>query len=411
MGIEILSPFFNFWRLIIMEENERIYKVYKHILPMSVSGKENDMVYIGLTSINPEDRWRNGLGYWNNKYFYNVIKKYGWNSFEHIIVADGLTKTEAEYMEIDLIQKYNSADRLYGYNIELGGNSFGKHSVEVIEKIKLANGKPVMCIETEEYYHSIVEAMEITKISSIKKHLLGEFDYAGKLMDGTKLHWVYCDEDICKEYTKTSVAIPSYCVTINGVHKKATEVTIDDLYVLIDNFANENNRLPLMRECTLDNNLPQQRIVAKLLKENNLTYNDFLLQFGKTSNVRSAVENYDLYVQKFVETCKEIGRSLTRKELTNNSFGLPNANFFTKHCPSISVKTYTDFVKWCGLIPSVKYFDKEMVGQNLIKLENDLQRPVRVTDIIPDNCGFSYQLVTKYYGNLGKAKQELNLMK
>lgn len=37
-----------------MEENERIYKVYKHTLPMSVSSKENDMVYIGLTSINPK---------------------------------------------------------------------------------------------------------------------------------------------------------------------------------------------------------------------------------------------------------------------------------------------------------------------------------------------------------------------
>lgn len=165
-----------------------------------------------------------------------------------------------------------------------------------------------------------------------------------------------------------------------------------------------------MRECTLENNLPQQRTVSKLLKKNDLTYNDFLLQFGKTFHVRSSSENYDFYVHRFVDICKEIGRSLNRKELTNNSYGLPNANFFIKYCPSTSVKTYTDFVKWCGLIPSVKYFDKEMVGQNLIKLENDLQRPLRVIDVIPNNCGFSYQLVTKYYGSLGKAKQELNLM-
>lgn len=389
---------------------EKIYKVYKHALPVSVSGKENDMVYIGITSINPEDRWRNGLGYWNNKYFYNAIKKYGWDNFQHIIVADRLTKAEAENMEIDLIRQYDSSNRLYGYNIELGGNSFGKHSVEVIEKIRLSNSKPIMCIETNEYYHSTVEAMKITGIGSIKKHLLGELDHAGKLVDGTKLHWRYCSEDECVEYSKSSIAIPPYYVIVNGNPKRAIDINIEDLYVLIKDFFNKNGKLPLMRECTLENNIPQQRIVSKLLKENGLTYNDFLLQFGKTSNVRSAIENYDFYVQKYIDISKELGRSLTGRELTNNSYGLPNANFFVNHCPSTSVKTYTDFVKWCGLIPSVKYFDKNMVGQNLIKLEKDLQRPVRVADIVPNNCGFSYQLVVKYYGSLGKAKQELSLL-
>lgn len=394
----------------MIQENERLYKVYKHTLPMSVSGKENDMVYIGLTSIIPENRWRNGLGYWQNKYFYNAIKKYGWDNFKHEILFSGLTKEEAENMEIDLIRQYNSANRLYGYNLDLGGNSIGKHSEEVIEKIRFANSKPIMCVETEECYHSTVEAMKITKISTIKKHLLGEFDYAGKLADGTKLHWVYCDEDEHKEYAKSSIAVPSHCVIINGVYKKATDITVEELCVLIEDFINENDRLPLMRECTLNNNLPQQRIVMKLLKENDMTYNDFLLQFGKASHVRSAIENYGFYVQKFIEICKEMGHNLTMRELTNNPYGLPNANFFIKYCPSTSVKTYTDFVKWCGLIPSVKYFDKEMVGKNLIKLEDDLNRPIRVVDIIPDNCGFLYQLVTKYYGSLGKAKQELNLL-
>lgn len=389
---------------------EKIYKVYKHTLPMSVSGKENDMVYIGLTSINPENRWRNGLGYWQNKYFYNAIKKYGWDNFEHIIVADCLTKTEAENMEINLICQYDSANRLYGYNLDLGGSSIGKHSDNAKEKIRLANSKPIMCIETGEYYRSTVEAMEITKISTIKKHLLGEFDYAGKLADGTKLHWTHCDEDVNREYTTSSIVAPSCCVTVNGVYKKTIDVTIEDLYNLINEFINKNNRLPLMRECTLDNNLPQQRIIMKLLKKNNLTYNEFTLRFGKTSNVKSAIENYDYYVQKYIDVSKELGRSLTMRELTNNAYGLPNSNFFIKYCSSATVKTYTDFVKWCGLIPSVKYFDKSMVGENLIKLEKDLQRPIKVADITSDNCGFSYQLVSKYYGGLEKAKQELNLL-
>lgn len=395
----------------MIEENDKIYKVYKHILPKDISGKQNDMVYIGITcKKDPLDRWRNGLGYWQNKYFYNAIKKYGWDNFEHIILVDNLTKIEAENMEIDLICQYNSANRLYGYNIELGGNSLGKHNAEVIEKIRLSNSKPIMCIETEEYYASATKAIEITGLVSIKKHLQGELDHAGKLVDGTKLHWIYCDKDKCKQYTTSSVAISPYDVVVGGIPKRAVDITIEDLYILMGDFVDKNNRLPLMRECTLDNNLPQQRIIMKLLKENNLTYNEFALHFGKTSNVKSSIKNYNFYVQKYIEICRELGRGLTRKELTNNAYGLPNANFFINHCPSTSVKTYTDFVKWCGLIPSVKYFDKNMVGQNLIKLEKDLQRPIRVTDIIPDNCGFSYQLVVKYYGNLGKAKQELNLL-
>lgn len=32
------------------EEVNENYKVYKHTLPMDVSGKQNDMVYIGITS-------------------------------------------------------------------------------------------------------------------------------------------------------------------------------------------------------------------------------------------------------------------------------------------------------------------------------------------------------------------------
>lgn len=157
-------------------------------------------------------------------------------------MTDGLTKAEAENIEIDLIQKYNSADRLYGYNIELGGNSFGKHSAEVIEKIKFANGKPIMCIETEECYHSTVEAMEITGIGSIKKHLLGELDHAGKLADGTKLHWRYCDENECIKYTKNSVAIPPYYVIVNNVPKKAVDVTMEDLCVLVKDFIDKTDR-------------------------------------------------------------------------------------------------------------------------------------------------------------------------
>lgn len=89
------------------------YYVYMHVSP---SGKR----YIGITQ-NYLKRWRNGLGYWNNKYFYNAIQKYGWDNFEHIIIAENLTLHDAEKMEIELIAKYKTTDGAFGYNHAKGG--------------------------------------------------------------------------------------------------------------------------------------------------------------------------------------------------------------------------------------------------------------------------------------------------
>ena len=63
--------------------------VYKHTSP---SGK----VYIGITKQKPEKRWGNGKNYAQNEYFFAAILKYGWGNFTHEIIADGLTREEAE---------------------------------------------------------------------------------------------------------------------------------------------------------------------------------------------------------------------------------------------------------------------------------------------------------------------------
>ena len=114
------------------------YTVYKH------TNKINGKIYIGITFRKPELRWRNGSGYIANKHFYNAIKKYGWDEgFKHEIVATNLSKEDAEKLEIELIQKYNSTNQTYGYNINLGGHSLGQHSEETRKKISKAQYKKV----------------------------------------------------------------------------------------------------------------------------------------------------------------------------------------------------------------------------------------------------------------------------
>ena len=88
----------------------------------------------------PERRWNSGKGYVKNKYFHDAILKYGWNNFQHIIIADGLTKVEACDLEKALIAGCKSTDPSKGYNISLGGESgtygvkFGPEFGEVVRK-------------------------------------------------------------------------------------------------------------------------------------------------------------------------------------------------------------------------------------------------------------------------------------
>lgn len=136
------------------------YTVYMHTSP---SGKR----YIGITSKNPIRRWNGGTGYLTNDYFTKSIIKYGWDKFKHEILFTGLTKDEAEQKEIELIAYYRSCERAFGYNIQHGGNSIGKHSEETKRKISIANkGKPTWC---KGKHHSVYTKQKLSIIHTGKK--------------------------------------------------------------------------------------------------------------------------------------------------------------------------------------------------------------------------------------------------
>ncbi len=111
---------------------EKTYYVYIHI------NKLNGKKYIGQTSQNPQKRWDNGRGYLTSPKFYNSIQKYGWDNFEHKIIASNLSLEEANILEQSLIQTYNTQDDEFGYNIKDGGKN-GHHSEETKKKIGEAN--------------------------------------------------------------------------------------------------------------------------------------------------------------------------------------------------------------------------------------------------------------------------------
>lgn len=116
-----------------------MYTVYKHTSP---SGK----VYIGLTAQQVEKRWRGGKGYKYNQAFYKAIQKYGWDNIKHEIIAENLTAEQAQKLEIELIEKYDSRNKNRGYNICVGGDLSWlgvKHTEETKKKMsELKKGKP-----------------------------------------------------------------------------------------------------------------------------------------------------------------------------------------------------------------------------------------------------------------------------
>ena len=103
--------------MIVLEVYNGTYCVYVH------TNKINGKKYVGQTvhGDRPHKRWDNGNGYLHCPYFYKAIQKYGWDNFEHEVVAKNLTAQEADNLEKLLIEKLNTMCPDKGYNLEPGG--------------------------------------------------------------------------------------------------------------------------------------------------------------------------------------------------------------------------------------------------------------------------------------------------
>lgn len=172
----------------VQNENEiRNYKVYIH------TNTINNKQYVGITFQDVERRWRpDGSGYKQNKYFWNSIQKYGWNNFKHEIIADNLTKKDAEKLEQELIQKLNCKSP-FGYNHDNGGCHNGKMSNEIKHKLSIAKtGKMTR------YNNNCAKAVNIyTMEGKYIKTISNMSDIADELVVGVGAICQCCQGDLC----------------------------------------------------------------------------------------------------------------------------------------------------------------------------------------------------------------------
>ncbi|WP_107602627.1 GIY-YIG nuclease family protein [Clostridioides difficile] len=178
-----------------------------------ITNKINNKVYIGQTTLSIKERYgargiQSVVRKSKNKHLKDSIKKYGYDAFELIEEYDvAYSKEELDEKETYYINKYNSTNRLYGYNKKEGGSS-GKHVEETkIKQSRIMMGKyineknpratKVVCLNTKEVFDTLKQAGEKYNIekgnlsSTCKKEYLS----AGKHPETKEpLVWRYYEE-------------------------------------------------------------------------------------------------------------------------------------------------------------------------------------------------------------------------
>ena len=237
---------------------DRNYKVYVHI------NKVNGKRYYGITCQKVNRRWRNGKRYSYNQHFWNAINKYGWDNFEHIVIARGLTEEEAKWLEIELIREHDTTNKDKGYNISLGGDGGSGHEVtkETRKKIseslkgrtfseehrkniskagkdkhKGKNTTKIYCVELDMYFNSVTEAEEYIGYKGSISNVL-----TGRQKTAKGYHFIYAEdvneENINKvlseEYNKRITTVKGknhprakqvYCVELDMYFDSITEAS------------------------------------------------------------------------------------------------------------------------------------------------------------------------------------------
>lgn len=187
-----------------------MYIVYQH------KNKINGKIYIGITMQEPEKRWKYGEGYKTSPHFYSAIQKYGWDNFEHNILFQNLTKEEACKKEQELIAKFNSMNREFGYNSTSGGEMFIMNE-ETKQKISQAmmgnkNGLGHPCSEEKK-----------RKISEAQKGRTLTEEHKQKLSEAAKKRHTSCSEQAKENIRKSSHKKPVYCEELDTIFESVQE--------------------------------------------------------------------------------------------------------------------------------------------------------------------------------------------
>lgn len=108
---------------------EKTYCIYCH------TNKINGKKYVGMTSQSLENRWRKGKGYKHCEAIEQAFIEYGWDNFDHEVLAEGLLYEEACEAEKRFIKELGCRFP-EGYNIDGGGRKNRDIATRTKDKIR-----------------------------------------------------------------------------------------------------------------------------------------------------------------------------------------------------------------------------------------------------------------------------------
>lgn len=191
-----------------MEENK--YCVYMHTCLI------NNKKYIGITN-SISHRWGASGKNYKCQYFYRAINKHGWDNFIHEVLVENLKLEEAKSIEIEMIEKYKTTNKKFGYNISSGGDCRNEHTKEAKEKMSLARigrfkGKdsPRFGIKhSEETREKIKEALKCVDWEPIKE----------KISESNSIQIIQLSKDgnFIKEWSSITIASENCGISQNTI--------------------------------------------------------------------------------------------------------------------------------------------------------------------------------------------------
>ena len=112
---------------------------------------------------------------------------------------------------------------------------------------------------------------------------------------------------------------------VNGIIKDSREITYNELIWLFNDFIAKNDSFPTYKQCKSENNLPNQKIIASILKNNNINRTDFYKQFGKYGEEYcgySIVET-DSWMIEYIKGGYNVAKNYTSKSNKKIMFKCP----------------------------------------------------------------------------------------
>ena len=171
----------------------------------------------------------------------------------------------------------------------------------------------------------------------------------------------------------------------------STEVTYEDLVILYQQYIDTYGEVPTSKLSDYAHNLPQRRIINDVLKNRNIDYDDFILQFDvKTKRIANSETQVDIYKNMFPLTIENVTYSLfgdveiIHKASNHNSYYLNlidndgykyRYTFKTVMAAKKINKPLTRFFKWnTYTYENINLYCK--LNNILLKLENYSDLPV-----------------------------------